>query len=81
MAYEIRVVFQSLEAYQSAVDRLYSVFGAGLPATPSDVPPDELLDEPTEPSRETTIPLDRYLAEDPIVTGDAYSFTVEDRTR
>ena len=38
MAYEIRVVFQSAEAYRSAVAGLYRVFGVDLPATASTLP-------------------------------------------
>ncbi len=77
MPYEIRVVFQTMEAYQSAVDRLYEVFGVDVPvAQPSPAP------EGSESSeRVYSMDFDTGLSEDPVSLGDAPYFVVEDQTR
>ena len=76
MPYEIRVVFQTMEAYQSAVDRLYEVFGVDVPlAQPSPAPGDS---EP--PEHGYSIEVDNGLSEDPLSLGDAPYFVVEDQT-
>jgi hypothetical protein len=77
--YEIRVVFQTEEAYQSAVDRLYAVFGAALPPLePSNNgqsgPPPSHIGVRDDVS-------DRDLSEDPVLAPDLLTFVVEDRTR
>jgi hypothetical protein len=83
MSYEIRVVFQSAEAYQSAVEGLYKAFGVDLgygTAIPSrnGTSPDD-WDHTLSAGAVT---LERYLSEDPpLVAKDGYSFTVEDQTR
>ncbi len=79
MPYEIRVVFQTVEAYQSAVDRLYAVFGVALPAPE---PSSNGAAEPAGDSTRTTLDVpDRDVDEDPPLGLESYSFVVEDRTR
>jgi hypothetical protein len=77
MTYEIRVVFQSAQAYQSAVEGLYRAFGVdvGDPAARAagNGVSGELLEQPITS-------LDSFLAQDPTFVDDAYSFTVEDQT-
>lgn len=81
MTYEIRVVFQSPEAYESAVEGLYRAFGVEL--SPANAPPRSWAEPrsdalPAAPVRS----LDNYLAEDPpTASNDGYTFTVEDQTR
>jgi hypothetical protein len=80
MAYEIRVVFQSAEAYQSAVEGLYRAFGV-------DVPPRERSgtdgNEAEGGARAAEEPaIEDAFGLDPVdLAGDGYSFTVEDQTR
>jgi hypothetical protein len=80
MAYEIRVVFQSAEAYQSAVEGLYRAFGVDVAARESPAADgrdaERAARAPVEPVIEDAFGLDP--AE---LAGDGYSFTVEDQTR
>ena len=85
MTYEIRVVFQSAEAYQSAVEGLYKAFGVeidddgmGRPGRPGD----RTIDDASDPVLTApTLSLDHYLAEDPeSLSNNGYSFTVEGQT-
>ncbi len=79
MPYEIRVVFQTEEAYQSAVDRLYAVFGAALPSLePSS---NGRSDPPSAAPAERSDVSDRDLSEDPPLAPDLLTLVVEDRTR
>ena len=79
MPYEIRVVFQTEEAYQSAVDRLYAVFGAALPSLE---PSENGSAGPSPPPAVAQDELsDRELSEDPPLAPDLLTFVVEDRTR
>ncbi len=66
-----------MEAYQSAVDRLYEVFGVDVPlAQPSPGPAD------SEPRDQVySIDVDDGLSEDPVSLVDAPYFVVEDQTR
>jgi hypothetical protein len=96
VAYEIRVVFQTMEAYQNAVDRLYAAFGVGLPP-PQEVPsgasgeraehvfaapeaPDANVERAEHGSAAPEAP-DVEIAEEPDPPPDGYGFVVEDRTR
>ena len=79
MPYEIRVVFQTEEAYRSAVDRLYAVFGAPLPSLErSENGSGGALFSPDAAQKEVS---DRELSEDPPLAPDLHTFVVEDRTR
>lgn len=78
MAYEIRVVFQTIEAYQSAVDRLYAAFGVGLPV--HEVDTDGAVEQ-SDDALEMSAALDADRLDEPDVGADRYSFVVEDRTR
>jgi hypothetical protein len=75
LPYEIRVVFQSIDAYKSAVDRLYQAFGVDLPKASLDV-------ASTNGSAPRVKSLEEALADDgPLGAGDdRYHFVVEDRT-
>jgi hypothetical protein len=77
MAYEIRVVFQTMEAYESAVERLYDVLGmdVGAPAAPPDR---SLADASGRGTAEWLAAPD--LDDEPAELADGYSFVVEDRT-
>jgi hypothetical protein len=82
MTYEIRVVFQSAQAYQSAIEGLYRAFGVEVSESglhhavngTSEGDVDPMLPRPV-------VSLDSFLAEDPALVGDGgYTFTVEDQT-
>ena len=78
MPYEIRVVFQTIEAYQSAVDRLYAVFGVDLPEAAETTS----LREAGPPATVTSLGLvDDGLSADPVSLGEPSAFVVEDQTR
>ncbi|HEX2235686.1 MAG TPA: hypothetical protein VHK89_05380 [Actinomycetota bacterium] len=83
MTYEIRVVFQSFEAYRSAVEGLYRAFGVDLPGMAIETTSNGALEEPTGAVLpRAVVPLDTFLAEDPLGLADEpYVFNVEDRTR
>jgi hypothetical protein len=83
MTYEIRVVFQSFEAYRSAVEGLYRAFGVDLPGMAIETTSNGVLEEPTGAViPRAVVPLDTFLAEDPLGLADEpYVFNVEDRTR
>ena len=80
MPYEIRIVFQTVEAYQSAVDRLYAVFGVALPAPEPSANggPEDAGDTASIPRIELS---EEDLSEVPPSPDPPYSFVVEDRTR
>ena len=80
MAYEIRVVFQSAEAYQSAVEGLYRAFGVDVSAPE---PPAADGHEAEGGARAAEEPaIEDAFGLDPVeLAGDGYSFTVEDQTR
>ncbi len=79
MAYEIRVVFQSLEAYQSAVERLYTAFGVGVTGVTLAAEANGMTGGFEDPSQAALV---GHAVEDPSFPGgQAYSFVVEDRTR
>jgi hypothetical protein len=78
MPYEIRVVFQTIEAYQSAVDRLYAVFGVDLPEAAETAP----LQEVGPPAAVTSLgSVDDGLSADPVFVDEPSAFVVEDQTR
>jgi hypothetical protein len=83
MGYEIRVVFQSFEAYRSAVEGLYRAFGVDLPGMAIETTSNGVLEEPTDAVvPPAVVPLDTYLADDPPALFDEPSpFNVEDQTR
>ena len=73
-------MFQTIEAYQSAVDRLYAVFGVALP--PPEPSPNGAGEGAEEPSSPAVVELSEdALSEDPPTADPSYSFVVEDRTR
>jgi hypothetical protein len=74
LPYEIRVVFQSIDAYRSAVDRLYQAFGVDLPASL-----DLVSSNGSSPAARS---LEDALGDDGPLGGgdDHYNFVVEDRT-
>ncbi|CAN5606014.1 hypothetical protein BH24ACT26_BH24ACT26_15180 [soil metagenome] len=83
MAYEIKVVFQSVDAYQSAVDRLYQAFGVNLAG--ASLEPSRTNGAAAHPARleipEATVSLDDFLLDDPShLPDEGYNFIVEDRT-
>ena len=79
LPYEIRIVFQTIEAYQSAIDRLYAVFGVALP--PPEPSPNGAGEGAEEPSPAVVELSEEALSQDPPTADQPYSFVVEDRTR
>ncbi|MFN2489708.1 MAG: hypothetical protein ABR529_08235 [Actinomycetota bacterium] len=82
MAYEIRVVFQSADAYESAVERLYHAFGVDLTGAEVESSANGALRRPEDldPMSGSAF-VDARLAEDPADAPEAApSFVVEDRT-
>ena len=77
VAYEIRVVFQTMEAYQSAVERLYDIFGVEMGEPPAVTEGGA----PNGPAAASAISIAAPdVDEEPAELYEGYSFVVEDRT-